>query len=148
MKRILLLLFLVTLLGLFAVLYGLPVLTGALARTSLVEYGTLRVTDDVTCYFIRSETVVTASGPGTIQYYFEEGELVRKGSKVTEVIPDGGSYFTDDNYIISYYIDGHEERFTPETIQTLRKEQIQELEIEMTNTKREKIGRASWRERV
>lgn len=137
MKRILLILFLVTLLGLFAVLYGLPVLTGALARTSLVEYGTLRVTDEVTCYFIRSEKVVTASGSGTIQYYFEEGELVRKGSKVAEVLPDGGDYFTDDNYIISYYIDGQEEFFTPENIQTLRKERIQELEIVMADTRRE-----------
>jgi putative membrane fusion protein len=137
MKRILLILFLVTLLGLFAVLYGLPILTGALARTSLVEYGTLRVTDDVTCYFIRNEQVVTANGAGAIQYYYEEGELVRKGSKVAEVIPDGGAYFTDDNYIISYYIDGQEDLFTPETIQTLRKDRIQELEIEMANTKRE-----------
>lgn len=136
LNRILLYLFIIALLLLYAIIYLLPMVTGALTKTSLVEYGSLQVIDDVTCYFVRNEKVYNANSSGTIQYYFEEGELVRKGSKILELLPGGESYTAEDNSIISYYIDGLENTFTPEKMTSLNKNEIESLNIEVHNTKR------------
>lgn len=137
LTKILIALFLLALLGLFAVLYLWPTLIGTLTRTSLAEYGQLRVTDEVTCYFVREETVRKAEGTGTIQYYFEEGELVRKGTKVADITPDGGSYRTDDTVVLSTYTDGLEEVFSPANLRSLRHADVEALDAAMADTRRE-----------
>ncbi|MDD2215123.1 MAG: HlyD family efflux transporter periplasmic adaptor subunit [Eubacteriales bacterium] len=136
-KKILAYLFALAILVLFLIIYVFPMVTGALTQTSLVEYGSIQILDEANCYFVREEKVVNAAASGAIQYYFEEGELVRKGTKVLDLVPAGGNYIVGDNSIISYYHDGLEEVFTPKTMSSLKKENIENLEISVKNIKRE-----------
>ena len=136
-KKILLSLFIIAVLVLSVIIYIYPMVTGALAQTSIVEYGNLQVTARATCYFIRDENVVTAASSGNIQYYFEEGELVRKETKVLDIVPGGGSYVTNENKVISYYIDGYEDLFSPENMASLKKDAVESLDIQMNDTRRD-----------
>lgn len=136
-KRILISLFIIAVLVLFAIIYLLPMVTDAFTRTTVVKYGNIQIVDRVTCYFVRDEMVYNASDSGIIQYYFEEGELVRKGSKIIELFPSATSYIAMDNRLVSYYVDGCEEIFTPDAMRTLNKEVIENLQIEVSNIKRD-----------
>ncbi|MDO4552192.1 MAG: HlyD family efflux transporter periplasmic adaptor subunit [Bacillota bacterium] len=123
---------------LWAVIYVRPVVEDALTQTEVVEYGTMQVTDDVTCYFIRSEEVFYASAGGTLQYYAEEGELIRKGGKILEILPAGVSYRAEGSgCLVSYYIDSYEGSFTPETMATLERSQVESMELSMRELTRE-----------
>ena len=43
----------------------------------------------------------------------------------------------NENRLVSYYVDGCEEVFTPETMASLNRKQIEELQITVNNIKRE-----------
>ncbi|HML38000.1 MAG TPA: HlyD family efflux transporter periplasmic adaptor subunit [Bacillota bacterium] len=89
-KRIIMIFF-TTLVILFIIIYVLPNVTGALKKTEIIEYGSLQVTDHVTAYIVRNETVYFANKSGTIQYYIPEGEQVRKGTKILDITSGGAS---------------------------------------------------------
>lgn len=90
-------LFFMTLIILFIIIYVFPNVTGALKKTEIIEYGSLQVTDHVTAYIVRNETVYFANKSGTIHYYIPEGEQVRKGTKILD-ITSGGSSDKESNY--------------------------------------------------
>lgn len=136
-SRLPLTLFLISIVTLFGIIYLFPTVTGALVQTSLVEYGSLKVIDPVNCYFIRQETVVNAKSSGSIQYYFEEGELIRKGTKILDVMPSVDTYIVSENRVVSYYIDNQESLFTPDNIKNLSREEIKKLDLTVHDTKRE-----------
>ena len=83
-----LVLFILALIVLFIIIYVFPTVSGALTRTSFVEYGSIQTTDDVTAYFVRNEKVYKARSAGEIQYYFDEGEFLRKGERILSVSPE------------------------------------------------------------
>lgn len=89
--------FFTTLIILFIIIYVFPNVTGALKKTEIIEYGSLQVTDHVTAYIVRNETVYFANKSGTIHYYIPEGEQVRKGTKILD-ITSGGSSDKESNY--------------------------------------------------
>jgi len=95
-KRILVL-FCTTLVILFIIIYVFPNVTGALKKTEIIEYGSLQVTDQVTAYIVRSETVYFANKSGSLNYYVQEGEQVRKGVKILD-IADGSQGDTESPY--------------------------------------------------
>lgn len=84
-KKRIMMLFFMTLIVLFIIIYVFPNVTGALKKTEIIEYGSLQVTDHVTAYLVRSETVYFANKSGSLHYYVKEGEQVRKGSKILEI---------------------------------------------------------------
>ncbi len=136
LKRPLLVLFFVLLAVLFTVIYILPTVTGALTQTSFVEYGSIETEDEITCYFVRNEHVYNAKNGGEIQYYFDEGTFLRRGSNILSVGSSSGNYKASENTVVSYYIDGLEDVFTPEKMTTLDREKIKDLEIKVQNAKR------------
>ncbi|GAB1476674.1 hypothetical protein MASR2M70_15100 [Bacillota bacterium] len=136
-KRILLYLFVIAVLGLAGVIYVYPMLTGALTRTAIVEYGNLKVSAVETCYFVRDEKVVKASSSGGIQYYYQEGDLARKGTKIADILASGEAYTAEANCLVSYYVDGLEGVFTPGSISELKKEKAESIEAEPKNIRRE-----------
>ena len=79
-------LFPILLIVLYVLIYVVPGLSGALQSTYTVEYGTLSTYDDATGYIIRDESVYVAVSSGTQNRYIEDGKLVRKGTKILEVI--------------------------------------------------------------
>jgi putative membrane fusion protein len=88
-KRKRFVLFCTTLVILFIIIYVFPNVTGALKKTEVIEYGSLQVTDQVTAYIVRSETVYFANKSGNINYYAQEGEQVRKGTKIVDIVSGG-----------------------------------------------------------
>lgn len=84
-KKRLILLFCTTLVILFTIIYVFPNVTGALKKTEVIEYGSIQVTDRVTAYFVRNESVYYANKSGSIYYYVQEGEQIRKGVKILDI---------------------------------------------------------------
>jgi len=74
--------YLLILVALYLVIAVIPSLTGALTRTEVIEYGELKVSDKVKCYIVRDETVYAASENGTMKFSAEEGQQVKRGTKV------------------------------------------------------------------
>lgn len=136
-NKAILYLFGISVLALFLIIYVYPAVTGALTRTSLVLYGGIRVTDKVTCYFVRDERVIKAGESGKIQYYIEEGEYIRKGTRVLAITPASKNYSATGNCVISYYHDGLETLFTPDAMTALEKESIDALDISIVNMHRD-----------
>jgi putative membrane fusion protein len=96
-KRKLLVLFCTTLVIFFIIIYVFPNVTGALKKTEIIEYGSLQVTDQVTAYIVRNETVYFANKSGNINYYIQEGEQVRKGTAILD-IASGGQKDKESSY--------------------------------------------------
>lgn len=117
--------FLALVLVLAVVIYVLPSVTDFLVETSVIEYGRLQRTTETDAWFIREERAIQAPAAGTAQYYFEEGERVRKGSKLLEVFPGGYSYKAEGSGLVSYWMDGLEDVLTPETMLTISRETVE-----------------------
>ena len=97
-KKRLIMLFCTILVILFIIIYIFPNVTGALKKTEIIQYGSIQVTDHVTAYFVRNETVYFANKSGNINYNIEEGEMVRKGIKILD-ITSGMQEETESGYI-------------------------------------------------
>lgn len=82
---------------LFLIIYVFPSVTGVLETTSAIEYGSLQVVDSVDVYLVRDETVYYASRAGQLQYNVNEGDVVRKGTKVLQ-IKGGADDGSDGNW--------------------------------------------------
>lgn len=106
-----------TIIALVGLIYVLPKVSDAFTPTVILEYGNMQVKDDVTCYIVRTEQVVTASHTGSTAYYVEEGIKSRKGARVADI--NGVGYFCPATGVISYYMDGLESQYTPETMEAM-----------------------------
>lgn len=71
---------------LYLIIFAYPNVTGALKKTEVIEYGGIQVIDHVTAYIVRNETVYFANRPGSISYYIEEGEQIRRGVKILDLV--------------------------------------------------------------
>lgn len=140
LKRKPILLLLIVLALLYAIIYIVPKISGALVPSYIAEYGELKISDDTTAYFVRNEKVYIARINGDTNYFFENGSLVRKGTKVMQVKENGNDavepsgkymdiltrldgkvtskkyYKTADVGVVSYYVDGYERSITPESM--------------------------------
>jgi len=143
---------------LYTVIYVIPGVSGALKRTEIINYGELIVTDDITCYLVRNEKIYLSDTNGDINYYYEEGEHVRKGTKILdiqnknlgepkneyeEILKKSGSAVSKQennitlfNGIVSYYIDGYEDYFTMEKMKKLKYDEVSKLDIQTFNLTR------------
>ena len=163
-KRIILLLFILSLIALYIVIYAIPGVTGVLTQTEILQYGNFRVEDDVICYFLRNETVYVASRAGNINYYIGDAVQVKAGTRIlnitqgpqeedeesefTEIMArlgDGGVMLTDFvsefNGMTSYFIDGYENYFTLETMWDLRYDRVSRRDYTTVNVVRERAIR-------
>jgi hypothetical protein len=86
LKRAVVLVFLLAVAGLYVVIFVIPDLKGALRRTAVLEYGNLSISDEVTAYAVRDETVYMAARTGAIRYYVGEGVKVRKDVKLLDIV--------------------------------------------------------------
>jgi len=120
--RILGILFLLALIGLATVIYVIPGAQSLLAQTSVVEYGEIILKTETEAYLVREETAFPESGPDAA-YFYEEGERVRKGSNLYQI---GGTVKRAEwTGVVSYYVDGHEDELTPETMETIPRATIE-----------------------
>ncbi len=129
--------FIASVLGLAVVIYVYPMFTEAMAKTTILEYGNLKESTIETCYFVRDEKIVKASATGRIQYLIDEGELVRKGTKIVEIVSAKEQYLAQANSLISYCMDGLEDVFSPEKILSLDKEKVESIQVDIKQIKRD-----------
>ncbi len=122
---------------LFAWIYLLPNVSEAFRKTDILNYGGIQTKDTITCYLVRTETVYNANNAGQIQYFASEGDQLRAGSKVLAIASDSIAYNAEKRGMLSYFTDGQEGFFNPETMKTLDKETVNKLEIEVKNISRE-----------
>ncbi|MBK5246508.1 MAG: hypothetical protein JJE49_04470 [Peptostreptococcaceae bacterium] len=157
-KRLAFILFVLACVILYIIIYVIPGVTGALKRTEIINYGELKVTDTVTCYLVRNEKIYLSDTNGDINYYYEEGEHVRKGTKILDIqkknvgepkneyeaileksgmaVSKQENDITTFNGIVSYYIDGYEDYFSTEKMKKLKYDEVSRLKIEAINLTR------------
>lgn len=157
--------FVLALIVLYVVIYVIPKVTDVFETTEVLEAGSLQVTEAVTCYFVRGETVYEAGSAGSLEYLIDEGTHIRKGTKVVKLTeekkqtdpeesPLDKSEYKDivtrlsdqvvrtadckaqSSGVLSYYVDGYENYFTPETMESLKYEEVEPLKIQAEDTKR------------
>ena len=83
-RSALIVIYLLILIALFAVIFVVPRVTGAMTGTEIIQYGDLIISDEVTCYLIRDEKIYTAKDNIATSYPVEEGTLVKAGSRVVD----------------------------------------------------------------
>jgi len=160
-KRIFLALFVLSLIALYVIIYAIPGVTGAFTQTETLVYGNFRVEENVTVYFVRNEQVYMATRAGNINYYIGDGVHVKAGTRILNVIHgtqdedevsafaniierlgDSGVKLTDfvseSNGIVSFFIDGFENYFTPENMRQLRYSTVSSLDTTPVNVVRER----------
>jgi len=159
-KRIIIGVFLLSLIALYIIIYAAPGVTGALEKTEILQYGSLKISDNVTCYFIRNEKVYSAIGEGAINYYVGDSVLVKKGTKILDIAREpierdgeqsgfkdimdrlGGDAarladcVSEFNGVTSYYIDGYENYFTPDSMRGLKYDAVSGLHPSPVNVVR------------
>jgi len=159
-KRIIGGLFIISIVALYVIIYTVPGVTGALTQTEILQYGNLKVSNDVTVYFVRNEMVYSAAHAGTINYYLPDGVQVRVGTRIlnlTYKVQDVGEesqfveiiskldgederlidFVSQFNGVLSFFIDGYENFFTPATMRYLRYNDVSHFDITPVNVVRE-----------
>ena len=129
--------FVLILVLLYAYLYLLPNITDTLTPTYIVERDSHLVTDDPKCIIVRDEEVFYAEKTGSLTYYSKETEKTRKGFVVADIYAGNKySYSCPTTGFVSYYIDGYEDYFTPDTIGSLDVNEYANLDAVPENTVR------------
>ena len=135
-RNVFLYIFILAVVGLFVAIYFLPNVSDAFKKTVIIQYGGIVVKDQVSCYIVRDETVYLSNSQGDLQYFVQEGDQIRRGTKVQEILPSKSTYEAEKRGMASYYIDGLEGYFKPETMSTLKYDETKKLKIEVKNTNR------------
>ncbi len=153
-------LFILVLIVLYIAIYVVPKVTGIFETTETLEAGSLQGTEETICYFVREETVYEAGVSGELAYPIKEGTHIRKGtkaiklaektlpkqeeSKYKEIIDRLGESAVQtadgkvgSSGIFSSYVDGYEAFFTPESMETLKYEDVRDLKIQAEDVKRD-----------
>jgi len=159
-RNILLIIFIGVSVSLGVIIYLVPGIADVLTKTVTAEYGNFQVTDDADFYIVRDEMVYLSAGEGHINYYLEHNEMVRKGTTILEIIPASlgtsdeeryndlrsqlgnrvaiqGNYQSESSGIVSYYVDGFEGIFNPETMETLAYQDVIKFDIVQKNLVRD-----------
>ncbi|MCQ2547888.1 MAG: hypothetical protein MJ145_02660 [Clostridia bacterium] len=123
--------------GLCFVVYAIPSITGAFTSTYVTNYGDLVISDDAKGYIVRTEKVYVSKKSGAVNKLIDQGTLVKKNTRIIELSKSSKKTkaredlmiavrrITNDKYIIktksfktrkagvvSYYVDGLEDKFT------------------------------------
>ena len=148
--KIVLLVFVVAAVLLYAIIFLFPEMRGLTNETMTLEYGAAPVTEETIVYFVRDESLFYATTSGRLEYLHAEGTKLRKGVKILNILPEvepnkDESKFdsiieiagktmmpsTDDaalfTGILSLHADGYEGIITPGAIGSLNEKDLEEL---------------------
>ncbi|MGI6204175.1 MAG: HlyD family efflux transporter periplasmic adaptor subunit [Anaerovoracaceae bacterium] len=152
--------FAAALVGLYLVISVIPTLTGKLTPTQTVEYGELKVSDDVTGYVVRDETVYLAKESGDAVWKVKEDDLIKKGAAVmTFKKRSSGKSNQNSKYkdildrldgsgktagttslrkgVVSFRVDGYEGIMTPSNQEKLKESDVTGMAAEPDSIKRD-----------
>ena len=135
------------------VVYLFPQVRGILTSTYIAEQGEISLSEDVTGYILRDETVYTAAAPSDIKRLAEEGTLYPANTQAVELSPGGIANTENENQFkavlsllgdavkpsadgmvsdagyISYSIDGYEDRLNPKNIQDIKMSEYEGINV-------------------
>ncbi len=154
--------YIIILLILYVVVEVLPRVTDIFETTQVLEPGTLTLSYETTGYFIKTECIGVAGETGDIQYLVSNGTAVKKGHEVVSVEPSGESsdgqtrfseymdklegyegiyteYTTPISGVFSLTIDGYEDYFTPENMEKIKRETVENLSYKSANLERKSV---------
>lgn len=139
---------------LYIVVFQVPKVTDKFETTQVLENGTLEVSCEAKGYVVKDEAVCTADSTGTIEYKFNGGTVVKKGTDIAaiETVKEkkGGEKEPARKYrdyltrlknfrllsegcsspisgVVSYSIDGYEKYFSIDNLDKLRKEEAEDI---------------------
>lgn len=118
--------------ALYIYIYLIPSLTGALTETSVVQYGSVKNIDEARCIVVRDEEVFKAKESGTVSCYVTEASKICKGVKVLDIYGENGSrssHTCSTTSFVSFYTDGYEEYFTPDSIDEINPKDYADLNV-------------------
>ena len=163
-KIILIYVLVMVVLGLF--IYAVPKVTDAFESTTVLEAGSIQVSEETTCYFVRQEAVYEAATAGKVEYKIKEGTHIKTGTKLADFKSDGNEgsevmaarskyadiienvgsaavktskFISKSSGIVSYYADGYESILTPKTMGKYTMESIQEITPELVELKQSPV---------
>lgn len=138
--------YIIVVLLLAAVIYGMPSLVGFIRGTYIAKSGTVTMSEDVDAYLLRNQTVYTTDMNCSIRRIAKAGDLVGAGDKVVEVnkthgLISGTQYgdlmnnvkknltrsndgTTSDAGFVMYEVDGLEDDFSPSNLPNLTEKKL------------------------
>ena len=152
LRNVIIVLFIILLLVLAVLIYVIPGLTGMLVETYTAEYGDISIHDDTTGYFVRTEDVYAADSGGNVARLATEGDLLRPYTTVVEItgasesdgdgndrmsqiakdldsyMKSGTGYKIELGGIVSFFVDGYENKLTPNRLSAVKKEELDEID--------------------
>ena len=153
--------YLAVLLILYIVVEVLPEVTDIFETTQTLEPGTLRISYETTGYLIKEESIGVAPENGEIQYLVSVGTAVKKGYPVVSVKSDGKddreprfsdymkklkgyeglseAYDSPASGVFSLTIDGYEDYFVPEKMNSIKREKVESLSYDSVNLERDSV---------
>lgn len=128
--------------ALYIFIYTIPEITGALKKTVVVEYGSMRISETVPAYIVREETVYQAEYDGNITYYVENNQKTRRGYKILDIYgSDNHAVTCPVTGVISFYYDGYEGFLTPDTLENLLSIAPRDSEIVVSQISKETVAK-------
>ena len=110
---------------LYIIIYVVPQVSDIFVQTYSAEYGVLQIKDQSPCLFVRDEKVYKASNGGSVERVIQAGKLMRTKSRIVNV--GGTGYYSDMKGIVSYYYDGYESVYTPDTMESLTNGEVEKI---------------------
>ena len=147
---------------LYLVIYILPKVTDVFETTQVLEPGNIKLAYDTTGYFIKEESVGIAADTGDIEYLVEVGAAIKRGHELVSVKRDkdagdktprfgeyterlkgyDGLYKTYDapvSGIFSLTVDGYEDYLTPEMMDKVKKDTVEDLSYNIAELERKSV---------
>ena len=116
---------------LYVIIYVVPQVSDIFVETYHAEYGTLEIKEETECLFVRSEKLYYASNGGSVNRVISRGKLMRTKSHIADV--GQTAYYSDMRGMVSYYYDGLESVYTPESMETLTANVLEQIKNNEAN---------------
>ena len=85
----------------YVLIYVVPTVSDIFQQTYIAEYGTLDVSYETDCIFVRGESLYKAPSAGSVDRKVNAGDLMRPGSLIATV--GGKEMYNNESGIVSYY---------------------------------------------
>ncbi len=102
----------------YILIYVVPTVSDIFRQTYIAKYGTLDISCEAKCVFVRDEVVYNAPAGGAVDRNANEGDLVKAGNIIAKV--GGKEVRNEETGVVSYCYDGYESKLSSENIAELK----------------------------
>lgn len=113
--------YILTVVLLYIVIYWIPRVSDIFIDTYTAEYGTLEKSVSTEYVTVRTERLYFSDNEGAIDRKAAQGSLRRAHTRILNV--GGNGYYSGERGTVSYFYDGLEDIYTPDTMEDLKEGQ-------------------------